>query len=68
LLFGLAGFVCVAQNDADRQKRIEDSAKARFQRNTHQVVLDGEGKIIPVLLLLRIQTEERRVRARHLDE
>jgi len=47
LLFGLAGFVCVAQNDADRQKRIEDSAKARFQRNTHQVVLDGEGKIIP---------------------
>ncbi|MBL7700334.1 MAG: hypothetical protein JNK79_19370 [Chitinophagaceae bacterium] len=32
---------------ASREQRIFDSAAARFQRNTHKVVLDDQGKIIP---------------------
>lgn len=35
------------QNSQGRENQILDSAKIRFQENTHKVVLDDQGKIIP---------------------
>lgn len=43
LIAALTGY---AQSEDRSAKIIEDSAKARFQRNTHKVVLDSQSKII----------------------
>ena len=43
LIIAITGY---SQPATQVSKAVEDSAKARFQRNTHTVVLDGQSKIV----------------------